>query len=192
MTLGEPDGADRSTHYLVSEGERGDALASLVTACGQGLMTLEEFSRRTDLALAATSREEIVAVTAGVAAELTPPPPAKRRWFVPFGTRRKGGRFVLPERTTMFILMGEIYLDLRGANLVGPEPTIRLWVLVGNLRVLAPRGVGVEVESSSFLGGRSVTSYGPEPGAAAPLLRIRMLDLMGTVKVTDEPSSWGP
>lgn len=178
--------------YVVSEAERNAVLDSLVRACGEGLMTLEEFSRRTDVALSSASRADLVAVTADLATSLVPVSKVKRRWFVPFGTRVKRGRFVLPERTTAVVLMGEIYLDLRGATLVGPEPTIKLWVLVGNLHVLAPRGVGVEVDMSSMLGGRSISGYGPAPGAAAPLVRIRMIDMMGTVKVSDDPAAWNP
>jgi len=163
-----------ASQYLVSDTERNAALASLVRATGQGQMTLEEFSRRTDVALATASRADLVAVTADLDAALVPAGRVKRHWFVPF-------------------LMGEIYLDLRGATLVGPEPTIKLWVFVGNLRVLAPRGIGVEVDTSSLLGGgRSITAYGPGPGAAAPVLRIRMIDMMGTVKVTDDPVAWNP
>jgi hypothetical protein len=177
--------------YVVSDAERREALASLVRAASEGQVTLDEFSRRTDVALGARSRTDLVSATADLGVAVAPGR-VKRRWFVPFGNRVRRGRFVLPEHTSAVVLAGEIHLDLRGATLVGPEPTIKLWVLMGNLRVLAPRGIHVEVDSSSLFGGRTIATYGPLPSAATPVLRIRMIDVLGAVKVTDDPTAWSP
>ncbi len=181
-----------SDHFVVTDAERTTALSSLVRAANAGQVTLEEFSQRTDIVLATTTRSDLVAVTSDLDAALPPPGRVKRRWFVPIGNRVRRGRFVLPEHTRMIVLVGEIHLDLRGAVLVGPEPSIKLWVFVGNLHVLAPRGIEVEVDSSSLLSGRTITTYGERAGPGAPVLRIRMLDLLGTVKVTDDPALWSP
>jgi hypothetical protein len=186
VTSGESD------QFLVTDAERTSALASLVRAANAGQVTLEDFSRRTDIVLATGTRADLVAVTSDLDAALPPPGRVKRRWFVPVGNRVRRGRFVLPEHTRMTVLFGEVHLDLRGATLVGPEPTIKLWVLVGNLHVLVPRGIEVETDESSLLSGRSITSFGERAGPGAPLLRIRMLDLFGTVKVTDDPAQWSP
>jgi hypothetical protein len=182
--------ADGGDPYPVSQEERNAALASLVRATGEGRLSLEEFGRRTDLVLATGSRVDLANATG----EFETPPlgRVKRRWFVPFGNRVRRGRFVLAKKTTATMLMSEIHLDLRGATLLGPEPTIKLKVLIGSLRVLVPSGIQVEVDQSSFFGGRSITTYGPPPSAARPLLRIRMIDVMGSVKVTDDPALWSP
>jgi hypothetical protein len=177
--------------FVLSETERNTTLALLVRACGEGNVTLEEFSRRTDAALTARSRADLVAVTADLGVVVPVAGRVKRHWFVPFGNRVRRGRFVLPERTTALVGMGEIHLDLRGATLVGPEPTIKCWVLMGNLRVLVPRGIHVEVDESSLFGGRTIMGYGPPPSPVTPVLRIRMLDVIGNVKVTDDPMAWG-
>jgi hypothetical protein len=177
--------------YVVSDTERREALASLVTAASVGQVTLDEFSRRTDVALSARSRTDLVAALADLGVAVAPGR-VKRRWFVPFGNRVRRGRFVLPEHTSAVVFAGEIHLDLRGATLVGPEPTIKLWVFMGNLRVLAPRGIHVEVDSSSLFGGRTIATYGPPPSPATPVLRIRMIDVLGAVKVTDDPAKWSP
>ena len=177
--------------FVLSDTERNTTLALLVRACGEGNVTLEEFSRRTDAALTARSRADLVAVTADLGVVVPVGGRVKRHWFVPFGNRVRRGRFVLPERTTALVGMGEIHLDLRGATLVGPEPTIKCWVLMGNLRVLVPRGIHVEVDESSLFGGRTITVYGPPPSQVTPVLRIRMLDVIGNVKVTDDPMAWG-
>jgi hypothetical protein len=126
--------------------------------------------------------------------EATPRPPGrvKNHWWVPFGNRIRRGRFVLPERTHALVLMGEIHLDLRGATLVGAEPTIKIRTLIGTLRILVPPWIHVEVDQSSLFGGRSVTGFGPSPSVDAPRLRVRMVDVLGNVKVTTDPAAWSP
>lgn len=176
--------------FVVSDSERRSALVALVQACGAGRLTLDEFSRRSDVAAGTASRTDLVAVTADLDTVAMASGSPKRRWFVPVGNRVRRGRFVLPERTSAVVLMGEIHLDLRGATLVGPEPTIKLWVVMGNLRLLVPSGITVEVDQSSFLGGRTITVHGPPAAPDMPVLRVRMIDLMGHVRVTDDPAAW--
>jgi hypothetical protein len=177
--------------FVLSETERNDALASLVRATSTGDLTLEDFSRRTDIVLRAETRAELVSATADVgvpAAAL----PAQRRWTLLIGTKVRRGRFVLPEETKAFILAGEIHVDLRGATLVGPDPTIKVTALAGSLRLLVPSGIHVEVDQTSLFGGRSIHSFGPVPSPLTPTLRVRMVDVLGSVKVTDDPHRFSP
>ncbi|MGH9122519.1 MAG: DUF1707 SHOCT-like domain-containing protein, partial [Acidimicrobiales bacterium] len=176
--------------YPLSDGERDAAVTSLVKATGDGRLTLEEFGQRAELALTTDSRIDLEKVT-GDLPEASPSK-AKRHWFAPFGNRIVEGRFALSPNTKTTMLVSEIHLDLRGAFLVGPESTIKVKALAGTLRVLVPTGVRVEVDQSSLFGGRSRTSYGPESKVVRPLLRIRMIDVMGGVKVTDDPAKWSP
>jgi hypothetical protein len=176
--------------YPVTAGERQAVLDELVRATTEGQLTLEEFGRRTELVLATGARTELEAATGGLAVPLSGR--VKRHWWVPFGHRVIRGRFALAPKTKATMLMSEIHLDLRGAMLLGPEPLIKLKVVMGNLRVLVPAGIQVEVDQTSLFGGRNITTYGPEPSAARPLLRIRMVDVLGSVRVTDDPEKWSP
>jgi hypothetical protein len=175
---------------LITEEERSIVLSALVRATSEGQLTLEEFDRRTDVVLTTGSREDLQAATGGLA--MPPSGRVKRHWFVPFGNRIMRGRFSLAPKTGVVMLMSEIHLDLRGAVLLGPEPLIKLKVLMGNMRVLVPNGIQVEVDESSLFGGRHVTTYGPPPSAARPLLKVRLIGVMGSVKVTDDPEKWSP
>jgi len=176
--------------FPVSDGERDTALAALVRATGVGQLSLEEFDRRTDLVLATPSRTEFAAATGGL--EEIQPGRAKRHWFVPFGNRLVRGRFFLAKRTRAFMLLGEIHLDLRGAVFLVPEPSLRVMALVGNVRVLVPSGVQVTVDQRSLFGGRTITTYGPPATASRPRLRISTLDVLGSVKVTNDEAAWSP
>jgi len=174
----------------ITDEERNVVLSALVHATTEGQLTLEEFGRRTDIVLTTGSREDLQAVTGGLVVQ--PTGRVKRHWFVPFGNRIMRGSFVLAPKTGAVMVMSEIHVDLRGAVLLGPEPVIKCKVLMGNLRVLVPTGIQVEVDQSSLFGGRHITTYGPPPSAARPLLKIRMRGVMGSVKVTDDPANWSP
>ena len=182
--------ADGVSPQPITEDERNVVLSALVRATSEGQLTLEEFGRRTDLVLSTGSRESLQAAAGGLAVQ--PTGKVKRHWFVPFGNRILRGSFLLAPKTGAVMLMSEIHLDLRGAVLFGPEPVIKLKVLIGNLRVLVPTGVQVEVDESTLFGGRHVTTYGPSPSTSRPLLKIRMIGVMGSVKVTDQPENWSP
>ena len=88
--------------------------------------------------------------------------------------------------------MAEIHLDLRGAVFLVPEPRLRVTALVGNLRVLVPSGIQVVVDQRSLFGGRRITTYGPPASASRPRLAISMLDVLGSVKVTNDEATWSP
>lgn len=176
--------------YPVTAGERQVVLDELVRATTEGQLTLEEFGRRTELVLATGARAELEAATGGLA--VPPTGRVKRHWWVPFGNRVVRGRFALAPKTKATMLMSEIHLDLRGATLLGPEPIIKLKAIMGSLRVLVPAGIQVEVDQRSLFGGRTITTYGPGPSASRPLLRIRMVDVLGSIRVTDDPETWSP
>jgi Domain of unknown function (DUF1707)/Cell wall-active antibiotics response 4TMS YvqF len=188
--VGDEVSAGGDEQFPVSDGERDAALVSLVRATGAGQLSLEEFDRRTDLVLTAPSRTEFAAATGGL--EVIPPGRAKRRWVVPVGNRLLRGRFFMAERTSAFMVLAEIHLDLRGAVFLVPEPSLRVRALVGNLRVLVPSGVQVTVDQRSLFGGRTITTYGPPASASRPRLWISMLDVFGSVKVTSDEAAWSP
>ena len=182
--------AGEGEQFPVTDGERDASLAVLVRATGAGQLSLEEFDRRTDLVLTTPSRAEFAAATGGL--EVIPPGRTKRRWFVPFGNRLVRGRFFLGPRTTAFVALAEIHLDLRGAVFLAPGPRIRVMALAGNLRVLVPSGVQVVVDERSLFGGRRITTYGPPTTASRPRLEISMVDVLGSVKVTNDEATWSP
>jgi Cell wall-active antibiotics response 4TMS YvqF/Domain of unknown function (DUF1707) len=182
--------AGEGEQFPLTDGERDAALTVLVRATGAGQLSLEEFDRRTDLVLTTPSRIECAAATGGL--EVIPPGRAKRHWFVPFGNRLFRGRFFLAERTNAFMVMAEIHLDLRGAVFLAPEPRITVRALAGNLRVLVPSGVQVVVDQRSLFGGRKISTHGPPATATRPRLAISMLDVLGSVKVTNDEATWSP
>jgi hypothetical protein len=82
-----------------------------------------------------------------------------RHRFVPPGTtvdvrllgdvKRKGERTVVGEE--LWVLVGDVTLDLTEAQLLPGETTIRVYGLVGSLKVIVPEAMPLSVTSAAFL-----------------------------------------
>jgi uncharacterized protein DUF1707 len=167
-----------------SDGEREEVAARLGRAVGEGRLTLAEFSDRVGQAHAATTRGELVPLTADLpATDLAPARgPIKTRWSVsPIGGMVRKGSWRVPERSVGISVIGGASLDLTDAEFPAPEVVLTRISLIGGIEAKVPAGVRVEVEGFSLLGGRSVRLPAPAPGA--PVLRLRLFSLIGGVAV---------
>jgi predicted membrane protein len=78
--------------------------------------------------------------------------------------------------------MGGVELDLRQAELVGEEPSIRVTVAMGGVQILVPQGVEVDAHDvAAIMGGRDVKV--PEAPPGAPRIRIHGVVVMGGLEV---------
>ena len=113
-----------------------------------GHIEVEELERRLALVHAAKTPAELDA--------LAPAPPvtalvAAQRMRVVLGSIERVGPWTVPAQLTARVLWGHVLLDLRAARLA-PDTTIEVDVTMGNLEVIAPPDVRVEVDASSVLG----------------------------------------
>ena len=113
----------------VSDADRDDAVTLLREHVVVGRLTLDEFSERVGVALRARTRDDIASAmtdlpTLAVAAEEATRR-RSRRWFVAVmsGSQAKG-RWRLSGRTTAVAVMGGCDMDLRHAEIDGPEIVI--------------------------------------------------------------------
>jgi Domain of unknown function (DUF1707) len=166
-----------------SDSEREEAATRLGRAVGEGRLTLAEFSDRVGQAHAATTRAELVPLTADLPDTTAPGrEPVKTRWSVsPIGGMVRKGSWQVPERSVGISLIGGASLDLTDAELAAPEVVLTRISIIGGIDAKVPPGVRVEVEGFSVLGGRSVRL--PAPAAGAPVLRLRLFSLVGGVSV---------
>ena len=151
-----------------------------------GRFTLEEFSDRTERALAATTAAELEQVGRDLPAATGQRRP-KRFTAVLFGSTMRTGRWWLPRRSFAFVFIGDADLDLRQAELPGSVASIMAFVLFGNVDLYVPEGVDVD------LGGLSVFGHRREWGRdvpGAPLLRVRVFSLFGTSDLWRVPADW--
>jgi hypothetical protein len=174
---------------LASDAEREAAVVRLRDAAAEGRLTLEELTERLDRAYAARGRSELAQVTRDLpSADAPPRPPEHRgrrrtRWVVSFmGNATRRGRWHVGEQTNAITVMGNSTIDLRDATLAGPDVRIAILCAMGNVHLIVPEGVDVDLGVVALLGNRIDRRRGT-PSPNAPLLRVDGLVLMGNLTV---------
>ncbi len=124
----------------------------LATGFAHGLFEVDELERRLSVVQTAQSSAELDALTTDlVPVTSTALVPAKRMRVV-FGSIERVGPWVVPQDLTARVAFGSLVLDLREARLAPGVTTIEVHVTMGNIEVVVPPGMAVEVDVSSFMG----------------------------------------
>jgi hypothetical protein len=152
-----------------------------------GRLTLEEFAERMGLAYEAKTQDELEQLTRDLPAQSAVTPARRRkptRWIVSVmsGVNRRG-RFRLGAHTYAVSIMGGMNVDLRQAELAEPEVTISVVSIMGGANIIVPEGVDVELTGIAIMGGKTYRPGKQPPPPGAPLVRVRVLSLMGGVSV---------
>ncbi|MFA1545465.1 DUF1707 domain-containing protein [Actinomadura chokoriensis] len=174
-----------------SDAEREAVVERLRIASVEGRLTFEELTERTEAAYAAVSRGELERITAdlpGLGAPGANPAPSqvKRRFSAVMGDckERIVGRIDGPLEAVS--VMGDVELDLRGAQVPTGEVRISATAVMGDVKIIVPDGVSVELSGHNFLGDRKVSVRDPLPGARVPVVRVTATVVMGDVKIVDD------
>ena len=169
-----------------SDADRDQAVARLREGAAEGRLTLEEFTERMTSAFEARTHGELDELTRDLPAERVQEIAPKRsrvRWVVSvMGNATRGGRWRVGERTVVLCAMGNATVDLRDAVLAGPEVQILVFSTMGNVHVVVPDGVDVDLSAIAIMGNKLDRSR-PSAGPAAPVVRIGGLVTMGNVFV---------
>jgi hypothetical protein len=173
-----------------SDAEREQAVARLREASVEGRLTLEEFTERMTIAYDARTHAELEQLVRDLPAHASPERQApKRRWIISLmGNSSRRGRWRVGERTFVISAMGNATVDLRDAILAGPEVSIHVLCSMGNMTIVVPEGVDVELSAIPLMGNRmDQTRSEFKPGA--PLVRISGVVSMGNLFVRTVPGS---
>jgi hypothetical protein len=167
-------------------------------AAADGRLTLAEHSERLERALAARTLGQLSALTSDLAVPSGQPIRlySRRSVAAAFARERRDGRWVVPENFPVTAFFGNIVLDLREAVLQKRRITIHATAVAGQIRLIVPAGVAVEMVGQSFLGSRSVrskTAATPPGDPVSAVIEVRTLTVGGAVKVvTVRPPRWRP
>ena len=133
--------ADRRDHVIsqLSAGFAGDRFE------------VDELERRLALAHSAESSRELDALVADLVPTSTALVPA-RTLRVIMGSIERRGPWAVPQHLATRVVCGSVILDLREARLAPGVTTIDVHVTMGNVEVIVPPGMTVEIEASSMLG----------------------------------------
>ncbi len=196
MTPADPTVGD----VVVGDPEREHAAGVLQRVCGEGRITLEEFTVRVGAVWAADRRSEIDRALDGVALHQPPPVPPREpesKIVNVLGENRRSGRWLLPRRLRLINVLGETKLDLREAALA-PEVLAERVVditgrcVLGEVTITVPEGIEVEVSGGTILGSRKLRLPPVRPAAGTPVVRIHLHVFLGEVKIRSAgPGSHG-
>ena len=184
----------------VADADRDRTVAQLREHVVAGRLTLDEFSDRVGRALGATTRADLDAVMAdlpSLSAQMAAPetgvepvpPRQRRRWHVAvMSGHDTKGRWRISGQTNAIAVMGGCDLDLRYAEIEGPEVVITAFAFWGGIQVIVPEGFDVELSGFSFMGGRSLKTRDVPLIPGSPRITVRGFAIMGGIDVRSRPS----
>ena len=212
MSMMSPDG---STGPRLSDADRDRVVEVLKRSCGDGRLTLDDFSERVGAAYQAVSLGDIPPLLgdiphpfgpdfAGVlggeidhlSAPVTPPVPdaaidhKTTRWTVSImGGSQRRGRWRLREKTNAIAIMGGCHLDMRRAEVEGPIVNINAIAIMGGIDIIVPEGIDVELGGIAIMGGKDAGRMKDVPRIpGSPIVRVKAFAFWGSVTVRNKPA----
>lgn len=164
-----PAGPVDPRELRVSDAEREHVVGILQKATGQGLLTLEEFTARTDLALAAKTRGELNAVLVDLPGMVHRESTSARHrrpvhLRATMSTLKRAGRWDVPATMVVRNRMGSVELDFTDARIDHPEVAVELDVAGGSVELLIPEGATVSTAEVDVRGGSMKDQVGGGAG----------------------------
>lgn len=174
-----------------SDDERERAAELLQRACGDGRLTLEQFSVRVGAVWAAETSAELVRATG----DLAPAPIVGSAQTVDsiltvFSENKRRGRWRLRSpRLWLRTVFGSTSLDLREVLTDQPVIEISGFCLFGELKVIVPEGVEVDVTGATVFSARQ-QNLAPVPRVpGTPEVRVEVAAWFSNVEVMSRPYS---
>jgi class 3 adenylate cyclase len=179
----------RAPSVRIDDVERNRMVEVLRTYCGEGVLTLDEFSDRVALVFDANTQADLDLVVADLPVlRGSPVPETERRKTshsvvaIMSGTRRTG-RWRPGEELNSFALMGSCELDLRQAEIDGSMVTINASAIMGSIDIIVPEGIEVDLDGFAFMGSKETRIKEVPRIPGAPVVRVVAFALMGSVIV---------
>jgi len=194
-------GASEPTNLVVLHDRREQTIDVLGHHFANDVLSMEEYERRVDVAQRAGTVEELdvlmadlrspaeesTALAKPAAVKVLPAEkvPETRSVISVLGSATRKGEWTVPRELKVVSVLGETELDFREARLSEGITRINAVAVLGEVRILVPPGLRVDIEGSGILGefedGDGDTRGVSEDG---PTLRVGGVAVLGEVKVT--------
>jgi hypothetical protein len=163
-----------------SDAERDATVDHLREAAAEGRLTMEELADRIESASKAVMRGDLVPLTADLPATsaVLPTEPASVRTA---GDIKRSGAWMVPPESQFRSYFGNVKLDLRQATITAQTIHIDAHTPFGNIDLLVPEGVHVEVYAKAPLG--KVKHEGSPTTPGAPRIVLTGGTWFGNVKI---------
>lgn len=186
------------TESLVALRDRRTQVIARLSECyANDILEVDELERRLDLAHAArtvAALDELVADLAPSSTALVPAAsvaiddpnrPAHKKLRVIMSHIERRGRWTVPRTMRTSVMWGNAELDFRDASLAPGVTTIDVRVLMGNIEVILPPHLAVDVDVSSFMGAvEERHRVPPDVDPSHPVLRIVGAVRLGNLEIT--------
>jgi hypothetical protein len=179
-----PARVPRGDRLRASDTDRDRAIDLLAGAAAEGRLTLEEYSERSESALAARTQGELAVLTADI-----PAVPARgevetapENITAILGNESRKGPWVVPARLAVRSVLGDCHLEMQDAVIRQRVTVIDATARLGSITIFVPDGVEVRLTGRAVLGAKSSElRRAPRPGA--PVIEVRCNVLLGSVTV---------
>lgn len=192
-------GTEPAPAIRASDAERRLTISRLQDACVEGRLSLDEYGQRVESAFAARTRPQLDLLTQDLptdqrrASDVTPGAAGRSalsavpvsRTIAILGTSQRSGFWRLAEISRVFACLGSCKLDLRSARVSGARTDITIAAVIGNVEIVVPTGVEIELEAHAVLGARDVRIGAAAPASGAPVIRISGIVLLGSLTIRD-------
>lgn len=106
------------------------------------------------------------------------------RWLAAvFSNASRRGRFRLDDESTIVAAFGDCVLDLSEATIEGPNPLITAVALFGNVTVVVPDGIEVNLQGIPLFGSTRCDTGSTPPHPGSPVITVRAFAAFGDVRV---------
>jgi hypothetical protein len=178
------------TDLRASDADRERVAEVLSSAFADGRLTVEEHADRLEHTYAARTLGDL----AGLTTDLLPRQQQPIHVYasspqVLFGTERRSGRWVVPERFPVMALCGTVELDLREALLQRRHVVVQASVFAGTVKLIVPEGVRVEFTGRSVLGSRDLRIR-PGEKTDVPVIEVAGTVILGMVIARTPKRRW--
>lgn len=137
----------------VSDAEREHVVTLLNKAVGRGMITLDEFTTRTDTALSAKTRGDLNVVLVDLPGMINNElAHARTELKNTMGTTTRKGHWVVPRELVIRNTLGSTNLDFTAAE-VPPFVDVDLDVSLGSVKLLLPAGSSVNIDAVEITAG---------------------------------------
>ena len=169
-----------------SDDDREVTVNRLSEAAADGRLTLEELSDRIEAAVNAVMRSELVPLTSDLSATAAVSVAAQSR-IRGLGDIKRSGAWTVSAENSFRTWFGHIKLDLRQAQIGATETHIHARTLFGNVDLLVPERVEVDVQARTRLGRTNLQAKSGIP--RAPRIVLTGGTFLGNIRVR-HPRLW--
>jgi len=188
----------------ISPHERQRVVDRLCTHFASDHLATADFERRLDLAYAAQSKAELVALESdlpalGAADEVAVSPAPVRAALVDttravsdrdfmltiMGGSERTGNWTPPKQLTVLSVMGGASIDFRDAKFASREVSVTILAIMGGAEIIVPPGVHVESNGIAIMGGFGTQTPERPADPDAPVIRIKGLVMCGGVEIVE-------